>query len=164
MDDHQHCLANAIHRCYLARTQAQHQRTDLTVAKNTKDNAFDLATAQLQGQTPLKAAQWDDQTAEASTQFWPSLPKGTRLVGVCQVTAQDSKVGVAVQDFWQRWPKEFALDNDGLTIGILPRLKGLRENAPYYLLYPFLEGSTGKLGHGFPNDHHRHQAQSHWIS
>lgn len=126
--------------------------TDLTVAKNTKDNAFDLATAQLQGHPLLKAAQWDDQTAEASTQFWPSLPKGTRLVGVCQVTAKDSKVGIAVQDFWQRWPKEFALDNDGLTIGILPTQpsKDFGKTLPYYLLYPFLEGKyRAKWGMAF---------------
>lgn len=54
----------------------------------------------------------------------------------------NSKITLAWQDFWRRWPKAYKIANNAMMLEILPEQPGkdYGRNQPYYLMYPFCEG------------------------
>ena len=84
--------------------------------------------------------QTDDQTCALQT------ARGTeevgRAPGVVRVQAGEGIFTLAVQDFWQRWPKGLSLAGDCLSLDLLPPQPGPDFGAglPHYLLYNLCEG------------------------
>lgn len=54
----------------------------------------------------------------------------------------NSKITLAWQNFWRRWPKAYKIANNAVMLEILPEQPGkdYGRNQPYYLMYPFCEG------------------------
>lgn len=68
---------------------------------------------------------------------------GGRTSGSWSIAAGDSGVGVAVLDFWERWPKGFTAGENRVRVGLLPRLPGASfgDDLPYHLKFPFVSGN-----------------------
>ncbi len=68
---------------------------------------------------------------------------GGRTTGGWSVATAGPGLGVAVLDFWQRWPKGFSAGGDSVRIGLLPRLPGATfgDDLPYHLKFPFVSGN-----------------------
>ncbi|GAT34427.1 hypothetical protein TSACC_22852 [Terrimicrobium sacchariphilum] len=68
---------------------------------------------------------------------------GGRTSGSWLVSAGDARVGVAILDFWERWPKGFSAGENRARIGLLPKLPGptFGDDLPYHLKFPFVSGN-----------------------
>jgi PcRGLX-like N-terminal RIFT barrel domain/PcRGLX-like protein central beta sandwich domain/PcRGLX-like protein C-terminal alpha/alpha toroid domain len=90
---------------------------------------------------PLTVFQKDDRNYEM--RCGDRRTRDRRHPGAIRMTdAKQRSIGVAVQDFWQLWPKGFTLTDKNLTIDILPKQPGkdYGKGLPHYLLYPFVKG------------------------
>lgn len=68
---------------------------------------------------------------------------GGRTSGSWLASAEDTSIGVAVLDFWERWPKGFTAGENRVCIGLLPKLPGATfgDDLPYHLKFPFVSGN-----------------------
>jgi len=66
----------------------------------------------------------------------------TRAPGMAECGSGRGAVRVAIQDFWQRWPKGFEWDGSRLSIHLLPPQPGpdYGRDLPHYLLFNLCEG------------------------
>jgi len=89
------------------------------------------------GDKALDVYQWNDQLSEINSEKTQA-----RIPGGFQVEHQQGKVSIAVEDFWQRYPKGLRSDQDGLTIDFLPTLPDATfgEDLPVHLAFPYIEG------------------------
>lgn len=62
--------------------------------------------------------------------------------GIAECGSGRGSVTVAVQDFWQRWPKGFDWDGNRLSVNLLPTQPGpdFGRGLPHYLLFNLCEG------------------------
>lgn len=68
---------------------------------------------------------------------------GGRATGSWLASTGDSGVGVAVLDFWERWPKGFSAGEKVVRVGLLPKLPDATfgDDLPYHLKFPFVSGN-----------------------
>ncbi|PTX98818.1 hypothetical protein DB345_03615 [Spartobacteria bacterium LR76] len=68
---------------------------------------------------------------------------GGRTSGGWSIATETSGIGIAVLDFWQRWPKGFSAGKNRIRIGLLPKLPGptFGDDLPYHLKFPFVSGN-----------------------
>jgi len=68
---------------------------------------------------------------------------GGRASGSWLASAGGSGVGVAILDFWQRWPKGLSASENRMRIGLLPKLLDATfgDDLPYHLKFPFVSGN-----------------------
>lgn len=89
---------------------------------------------------PVGVFQKDERRLEVVT---PESDSGqTAGNGVLGVTSASGPLAVAVQDFWQRWPKGFSVDSDAVGVELLPSLPDASygHDFPFWLQFPFVEG------------------------
>lgn len=62
--------------------------------------------------------------------------------GVLEVQTKEKIARVAVEDYWQKWPKGVGNDGSIMIVKLLPELpnENYGRDLPYYLMYPFVEG------------------------
>ncbi len=85
----------------------------------------------------LNLVQWDDRRARAGDKDLSAT-----LPGAIRVAYQGGRIGLAVEDFWQRYPKGFTADASGFALQLLPPLPRADFGAdlPMHLNFPYLEG------------------------
>lgn len=84
---------------------------------------------------PVRAFQYDDQhyTVEGTGET------GSRCPGWAEIHDEQGSVAVALQGFWQQWPKSIELSADGLTVGLLPRFEeGAYDHMEPWFKYQYL--------------------------
>jgi len=88
---------------------------------------------------PLRLFQLDDQ--RLSLQPPGTIAPGHAL-GTSRVAGKQGAAIVAVQDFWQRWPKALHATAQGVVVELLPEQPDATfgTGLPHYLLYPFVSG------------------------
>lgn len=90
---------------------------------------------------PFRVTQWHDQLSEIVV--GEEITEDTeRLPGVLFVERGPETLGVGLVDFWQRYPKQFHVDQDHLEIDLLPVQPGpeFGLDLPAHVLFPFCEG------------------------
>lgn len=89
----------------------------------------------------LSIFQRDD--AESQWQIDNDVRLSGRSEGALRVAHGSGATGLAVKDFWQRWPKQLAVEGESLVVGLLPPQPSAAYGAdlPYYLMFPFVEGN-----------------------
>ena len=114
--------------------------THATVLLPRNDASLAPRRCSLKGEDALKVFQQDD------TKFTLSAgneeTKGKKYPGVAFFEGRRSKVGVAIHEMWQRWPKALGANAKELIIGILPKQPGplYGRDLPHYLQFPLCEG------------------------
>ncbi|MDD4099303.1 MAG: hypothetical protein PHC30_11085, partial [Lentisphaeria bacterium] len=123
------------------------QARNLEVAgTDLQGNAFSASARQTPDRQALTIFQRNDQEAEASPPLQAMLPAladgKARFNGSVTAEFADARLVVAVQDFWQRWPKAVSLNGDRLTLAILPQQPSpdFGQDLPFWLVFPFCEG------------------------
>lgn len=86
----------------------------------------------------VRLRQWDDRACMATADG--AERRAARATGVARIDG--APLGIAVHDFWQRWPKGIEFADRQLSIDLLPRQPGPEygRDLPHYLMFPFVEG------------------------
>ena len=83
--------------------------------------------------------QWDDQRLVMTSR---EAPLSGHSPGVVILNRKAGGVGLAVTDFWQRWPKGITVSDRELSVQFLPPHPNetFGTDLPHYLRFPFVEG------------------------
>jgi len=86
----------------------------------------------------LDVFQWNDRLSEINLEKTKDRIPGGFVIH----TTGGGKIGLAIEDFWQRYPKGIRADETGLTIDFLPTQPGkdFGGDLPVHLSFPYLEG------------------------
>lgn len=71
---------------------------------------------------PLTLSLGDRLLQDEDNHFRAGATEGQRADGWLLARGDDRSLAVAVRDFWQLYPKGFAADADGISVGLLPQL------------------------------------------
>ncbi|NMA45402.1 MAG: hypothetical protein GX945_02455 [Lentisphaerae bacterium] len=140
---------------YLSATHATPMNSVAAAFQDSAGQLQKAMVAELPAQGHATIFQLDDRRAQCSAPFaaTPGDDKTVqRLDGAVSTSGVQGGLGIAVQNFWQRWPKAVSAGSNELLIGLLPTQpsKSYGQDLPYYLLYPFLEGKyRSKWGMAF---------------
>ena len=113
----------------------------LAVLLPGKDGGRDVRELPATGAPAAGVFQADDQALVLTPE-----PAGGKLEvrapGVAMLVTERAPIGVAMHEFWQRWPKAIAASGQDLTLALLPPQPGpdYGKGLPHYLLFPFVEG------------------------
>ncbi|HJN15955.1 MAG TPA: hypothetical protein QGH10_10710, partial [Armatimonadota bacterium] len=91
---------------------------------------------------PSRLFQRDDEVCTL-TSGAGELAAGNHTDGAAAIESADGRgIAVAVEDFWQRYPKALSATEDGLTIELLPDITGETAygDLPTHLTFPFVGG------------------------
>ena len=102
------------------------------------ENKAGAVSKTLKSAIPATLTQWTDRDyAHNSSTMQPG-----RLASGLLLETSQGKLALAVRDLWKRWPKGFDVDQDRVSVAILPPLPS-REfdlDLPHQLAFPFREG------------------------
>lgn len=87
----------------------------------------------------LNLTQWTDQNSEIQGTENPHENKP--LAGAFLAKSETQQIGIAFQDFWQRYPKQIQGAEKSLSIALLPAFENseLGNKLPIHLAFPFLD-------------------------
>ena len=123
-----------------SRVEVMHTHIDTYLETEFTDITSLSMPFEAEGGPHLSVFQADDQHVTIRTA--EGTEHGERHSGATTFGAAGRRVGVAVHEWWQRWPKGFEADGTEFVVGILPKQPSTDygKDLPHYLLYPLCEG------------------------
>ena len=111
-----------------------------TAFVRTGDGALSPLPCEIRNDTPLSVLQLDESTSQLS--HASAARDVGKYSGLLRYEGNAGALGMAVHEFWQRWPKGFAADSGECSIDLLPKQPGTDYGSglPHWLIYPFVSG------------------------